>query len=383
MSSAKSVRHRGGQQERGLPFVLKGEANTWFMRLPADSINTWADFKSVFLAEFFPSSKTSALKRKISCIRQEYDETLSEYWEKYMSLLESCPNHRMKEIEVHHTFYEGMNKETKDLVNSSSGGDFTQLRVSEAKKVLRKLLNAKKTYDNARDGYSRERNTPPPSPTGGQEAPTLPYDQPDNSLDVEQANAAGYYNSNGNWIPGKQRDAPWRDHQNFRWGDGNQNQNQNPPNQPNPQPNQYPNRGPTNPDYQSNWVGRNQHPQNQNSQNQNPNPTYMPPHQRNNQPQNHNQNQNQFNPGPQHNTHHQNQSQYQHNHDQYNPLAQYNQYPPNQNQQNFSGYQSNPPPQYNQHQSSNQFHHPNRSRRSMEDMMGEMLASQQSIKNDL
>ena len=60
-----------------------------------------------------------------------------------------------------------------------------------------------------------KQNTPPPSPTGGQEAPALPYDQPDNSPDVEQANAAGYYNSNDNWIPGKQRDAPWRDNQNF------------------------------------------------------------------------------------------------------------------------------------------------------------------------
>ena len=120
------------------------------------------------------------------------------------------------------------------------------MRVSEAKKVLRKLLNAKKTYNNARDGYNRDRvasasatdqeermdlkmeevkkelltaikqSTPPPSPTGGKEAPELPYDQPDNSPDVEQANAAGYY-------------------QNFRLGDGKQNQNQNQAqNQPNP-----------------------------------------------------------------------------------------------------------------------------------------------------
>ncbi|XP_047949080.1 uncharacterized protein LOC125194910 [Salvia hispanica] len=260
----KAQRRPAGASEddyrlKALPFVLKGEANTWFMRLPADSINTWADFKSVFLAEFFPSSKTSALKRKISCIRQEYDETLSEYWEKYMSLLESCPNHRMKEIEVHHTFYEGMNKETKDLANSSSGGDFTQLRVSEAKKVLRKLLNAKKTYDNARDGKK---------PASSE--PKLSKPEPEPYLCATPSAKLS-----------------------------NQNQNQN---------------------------------------------------------------QNQFNPGPQHNTHHQNQSQYQHNHDQYNPPAQYNQYPPNQNQQNFSGYQSNPPPQYNQHQSSNQFHQPNRSR---------------------
>ena len=43
-----------------------------------------------------------------------------------------------------------------------------------------------------------KQNTPPPSPTSGKEAPELPYDQPDNPQDVEQANAAGYYNSNGN-----------------------------------------------------------------------------------------------------------------------------------------------------------------------------------------
>ena len=67
-----------------------------------------------------------------------------------MSLLESCPNHRMKEIEVHHTFYEGINKETKDLANSSSEGQ-------RGEEVLRKPLNAKKTYDHARDEYNRER----------------------------------------------------------------------------------------------------------------------------------------------------------------------------------------------------------------------------------
>ncbi|XP_042035082.1 uncharacterized protein LOC121781399 [Salvia splendens] len=50
-----------------------------------------------------------------------------------------------------------MNKATKDLANSSSGGSFKQLRVSEVKKVLEKLLSAKKEYDNSRDGYSRER----------------------------------------------------------------------------------------------------------------------------------------------------------------------------------------------------------------------------------
>ncbi|XP_042051470.1 glutenin, high molecular weight subunit DY10-like [Salvia splendens] len=39
-----------------------------------------------------------------------------------------------------------------------------------------------------------------------------------------QVNAVGHWNPNGNWIQGKLRDAPWRDHPNFRWSDQNQSQ---------------------------------------------------------------------------------------------------------------------------------------------------------------
>ena len=46
---------------RAIPFALKGEANTWLLRLPPDSINTWKDFKLEFLDYFFPSNKTDAL----------------------------------------------------------------------------------------------------------------------------------------------------------------------------------------------------------------------------------------------------------------------------------------------------------------------------------
>ena len=35
--------------------------NTWFMRLPPNSIRTWSNFKMMILDEFFPAAKTSAL----------------------------------------------------------------------------------------------------------------------------------------------------------------------------------------------------------------------------------------------------------------------------------------------------------------------------------
>ena len=50
---------------RAVPFALKGEANTWLLRLPPDLIHTWKDFKLEFLDYFFPSNKTNALKKEI------------------------------------------------------------------------------------------------------------------------------------------------------------------------------------------------------------------------------------------------------------------------------------------------------------------------------
>ncbi|KAL1563840.1 hypothetical protein AAHA92_06263 [Salvia divinorum] len=62
---------------RALPFALKGEADTWFMRLPPNSIRTWMDFRLVFLDYFFPDTRTNALKKEIQGATQEDEETLS------------------------------------------------------------------------------------------------------------------------------------------------------------------------------------------------------------------------------------------------------------------------------------------------------------------
>ncbi|KAL1549354.1 hypothetical protein AAHA92_17469 [Salvia divinorum] len=119
-----------------LPFALKGEADTWFMRLPPNSIRTWSDFRSVFLEYFLPATRTNALKKEIQGATQEDDETLSQYWGRFKGMLDACPNNRMSEAEIYNNFYEGMTPECKDLVNSASGGDFSRLRVSEAKRNL-------------------------------------------------------------------------------------------------------------------------------------------------------------------------------------------------------------------------------------------------------
>lgn len=64
---------------RAIPFALKGEADTWFMRLPPNFIRVWANFRSAFLDYFFPSTKTNTLKKEIQGAHQKSDETLSKY----------------------------------------------------------------------------------------------------------------------------------------------------------------------------------------------------------------------------------------------------------------------------------------------------------------
>ncbi|KAL1569033.1 hypothetical protein AAHA92_00566 [Salvia divinorum] len=48
-----------------------------------------------------------------------------------------------------------MTSESKDLVNSSSGGDFSRLKVSEVKRIINRLIDAKKAYENPRAQSNR------------------------------------------------------------------------------------------------------------------------------------------------------------------------------------------------------------------------------------
>ncbi|RDX76766.1 hypothetical protein CR513_43212, partial [Mucuna pruriens] len=52
--------------------------------------NTWGDMKRMFLKKFFPTSKTTTIRKEICRIRQHSDETLHEYWERFNKLCPTC-----------------------------------------------------------------------------------------------------------------------------------------------------------------------------------------------------------------------------------------------------------------------------------------------------
>ena len=116
----------------------------------------------VFLNHHIPASITTARRREIKEATQGYGESLGKYWDRNQSILEACPNHNLKKVEIYSKFYGGMDAKSKDLVNSSSGGSFYKLRLSQATIVLEKLLTARREYEDAEEPslQAQEKSTP-------------------------------------------------------------------------------------------------------------------------------------------------------------------------------------------------------------------------------
>jgi len=74
-----SVTHRANQEATRLhlfPFSLKDRAGTWFHSLEVGSITSWDQMRRVFLARFFPPSKTAQLRAKLYQFTQKDGESL-------------------------------------------------------------------------------------------------------------------------------------------------------------------------------------------------------------------------------------------------------------------------------------------------------------------
>ncbi|GJV16031.1 reverse transcriptase domain-containing protein [Tanacetum coccineum] len=105
------------------PFSLDGEARDWLDKEPPRSILTWDDLVSKFINQFFQPSKTTYLRNKITTFYQEPNETFNEAWERFKELLRQCPHHGFSELHQLDTFYNSLNTNDQDALDSAAGGN--------------------------------------------------------------------------------------------------------------------------------------------------------------------------------------------------------------------------------------------------------------------
>ncbi|KAJ9539390.1 hypothetical protein OSB04_032123 [Centaurea solstitialis] len=125
---------------RVFPLTLVGEARAWLRSLEPSSITTWEGLRSNFLSRFFPPSKIDKLKADIRSFQQDDGETISEAWERFKHLLNSCPSHGLTKSEQVQTFYSGLAYSSRATLDSSAGGVFMYKTPTEGYKLLEDML---------------------------------------------------------------------------------------------------------------------------------------------------------------------------------------------------------------------------------------------------
>nr|GFB72319.1 reverse transcriptase domain-containing protein [Tanacetum cinerariifolium] len=103
------------------PFSLEGEARIWLDKEPSRLILTWEDLVSKFINQFFPPSKTTYLRNEITNFLQKSNDTFSEAWERFKDLLRQCPHHGFSELHQLDTFYNALNPNDQDALDSAAG----------------------------------------------------------------------------------------------------------------------------------------------------------------------------------------------------------------------------------------------------------------------
>nr|GEV10260.1 reverse transcriptase domain-containing protein [Tanacetum cinerariifolium] len=159
------------------PFSLEGEAWTWLDKEPPRLILTWEDLVSKFINQFLSPSKTTYLQNEIINFLQKPNETFNEAWEHFKNLLRQCPHHGFLELHQLDMFYNALNPNDQDALDSAAGGNFLD-------KIPRDGLAIIESKSKVR--YSRSRVTDPRVSTN---AP-LPSSSPSNSFKLQQIAAS-------------------------------------------------------------------------------------------------------------------------------------------------------------------------------------------------
>nr|GEY32425.1 reverse transcriptase domain-containing protein [Tanacetum cinerariifolium] len=93
--------------------------------------------------EFFPPSKTKNLRNEITRFQQRFYESFYEAWDRFNDLLRVCPHHGFSELHQLDTFYNALNVNDQDSLNSTAGGNFLDkmprecLKISKSKSKVR------------------------------------------------------------------------------------------------------------------------------------------------------------------------------------------------------------------------------------------------------
>ncbi|CAN6580968.1 unnamed protein product [Malus baccata var. baccata] len=128
---------------KAFPFSLMEKAKDWLYELAPGMVTSWESMKRAFLEKFFLTSRVILLRKRISGIQQDEGESFPTYFERFKSLVASCPQHQMKEELLLQYFYEGLLPIERQMLDASARGALVDKTPTAAKTLIaNRALNA-------------------------------------------------------------------------------------------------------------------------------------------------------------------------------------------------------------------------------------------------
>nr|GEZ87031.1 hypothetical protein [Tanacetum cinerariifolium] len=144
-------------------FSLEGEARIWLDKEPPRSILTWEDLVSKFINQFFPPSKTTCLRNEITNFLQKSIETFNEACERFKDLLRQCPHHGFSELHQLDTFYNALNPNDQDTLDSAAEGNFLDKIPRECLSIIESKSKVRYSVSRVTDVRANANAHPPSS----------------------------------------------------------------------------------------------------------------------------------------------------------------------------------------------------------------------------
>ena len=130
-------------------FSLKDKAKGWFLTLTANSIHTWEEMQQVFLDEYYSMAKTDEARDEIRTFKQQMGEPLHEAFTRFKELIRKCPHHQIQLWELIKSFVNGLTKDERKYLKSTSNGTLLDNPEDEDWDFLERMSNASKSEESA------------------------------------------------------------------------------------------------------------------------------------------------------------------------------------------------------------------------------------------
>ncbi|CAN6576803.1 unnamed protein product [Malus baccata var. baccata] len=226
---------------KAFPFSLLEKAKDWLYELAPGTVTSWESMKPAFLEKFFPTSRVILLQKGISGIQQEEGESFPTYYERFKSLVASCPQHQMKEELLLQYFYERLLPIERHMLDASAGGALVDKTPTAAKTLIaNRALNAQQYEGVGQRGTPRQHQVnevvegPKVQNVSACGVCSMQGHPTDKCPELIENGGWKTLNAVGFGQQYQQRNDPfsntynpgWRDHPNFKWQEPQQGQQQ-------------------------------------------------------------------------------------------------------------------------------------------------------------